>query len=553
MLKSLYVSNYALISLLELNLSKGLTTVTGETGAGKSIILGALGLIIGQRADRNILANQEEKCIVEATFDIADYKLESFFEDNNLDYDPQTIIRREINSNGKSRAFINDSPTALETIRDLSLQLIDIHSQHENLALSKSVYQLNIVDSLADNEEYLTQYKSYFKKFSDLKNSLAELLNILDKEKKELDFISFQYKQLDDAKLIEGEQEELEDELKSLSHIEEIKSSFTYINSILEGDESNIILKVKELRESIHKLNSIYPKSDDIYKRFDSIYIELKDCSSIIEQWSDKLEQNPERLQWIRDRLDLIYSLQQVHKVSNIKALITIKDHYAQRITVIETSDEQLEKIKEEITQTESILYEIADKLHQRRFEIAKYLSNELTNLLQPLSMPHASCLIDVSKLETLGINGQNKIRFLFSANKNSPPLEIADTASGGELSRFMLSLKYIISKKMQLPTIIFDEIDSGVSGETADKMGNMIREMSKKMQVLNITHLPQIAAKGNQHLLVYKEYKEHSTQTNIRLLNEDERLMAIAKMLSGEIVTNSAIEHAKELLQKTN
>ena len=549
MLKSLSIQNYALISNLCIEFKPGLSTITGETGAGKSILLGALSLILGQRADITVLLNKEKKCIVEVQFDISNYDLQSVFENLDLDFENITTLRREINLNGKSRAFINDKPVNLNSLQIIGLRLIDIHSQHQNLELSNNQFQLHVIDTVAKQTEKVKQYKILFLQLNQLQKEYDELIKEVNKSKSDVDYFQFQFNQLEEAKLIENEQEELEKELEILNHAEDIKTTLQSTSHTLSGDGPSILNALKEIKQLNEKIKNYLSEADEIISRLDSSYIELNDLNREIELLNDRIDHNPERLQIINDRLDLIYSLQQKHRVNSSLELINIKNELEKKLSNINTFDTQLEKLKTKIEEQKDLVYVQANEISKNRIKAIPEIETKVIKLLQQLGIPNAKFSIKQRVLHEAGKDGIDEIIFLFSANKFAEEQELSKVASGGEISRLMLSLKSLITQNSFMPTIIFDEIDAGVSGEIADKMGNIIKNMSASMQVINITHLPQIASKGESHYLVYKIDADQITSTKIKLLNPEERINEIAKMLSGEELTEAALSNARELL----
>ena len=549
MLKSLSIQNYALISNLCIEFKPGLSTITGETGAGKSILLGALSLILGQRADITVLLNKEKKCIVEVQFDISNYDLQSVFENLDLDFENITTLRREINLNGKSRAFINDTPVNLNSLQIIGLRLIDIHSQHQNLELSNNQFQLHVIDTVAKQTEKVKQYKILFLQLNQLQKEYDELIKEVNKSKSDVDYFQFQFNQLEEAKLIENEQEELEKELEILNHAEDIKTTLQSTSHTLSGDGPSILNALKEIKQLNEKIKNYLSEADEIISRLDSSYIELNDLNREIELLNDRIDHNPERLQIINDRLDLIYSLQQKHRVNSSLELINIKNELEKKLSNINTFDTQLEKLKTKIEEQKDLVYVQANEISKNRIKAIPEIETKVIKLLQQLGIPNAKFSIKQRVLHEAGKDGIDEIIFLFSANKFAEEQELSKVASGGEISRLMLSLKSLITQNSFMPTIIFDEIDAGVSGEIADKMGNIIKNMSASMQVINITHLPQIASKGESHYLVYKIDADQITSTKIKLLNPEERINEIAKMLSGEELTEAALSNARELL----
>lgn len=550
MLKSLLIENYALIQRLEIDFKPGLSIISGETGAGKSIILGALSLILGQRSDTSILKDKTRKCIVEGTFDIKGYDLKIFFDTNDIDYENITNIRREMNINGKSRAFINDTPVNLVLLKDLGVKLIDIHSQHQTLLLGDNLFQLKVIDTFAQHFDLLEDYTKNFNRFKILKANYQDLLKRSEQSKTDLDYFQFQYDQLEKARLEENEQEDLEEELETLNHAGEIKTNLSHAGSILSGEENSLLQQLKETSYILRKLTPFFPKATELFERLDSSHLELKDVSEELEILNQHIEHDPNRIQEISDRLDLIYELQQKHRVSTVKELIDLMLELQNRISEIASYDLQLETIIKELDEQEKSVRELADNISENRKKVIPEIEKKVIGLLKQLGIPHGKFAIRHKKTSDFVFNGIDQVVFLFSANRQSELQNLANVASGGELSRVMLSLKSLITKSAALPTILFDEIDSGVSGDTADKVGNILDEMSVNMQVINITHLPQIASKGKYHYLVYKEDKDNATHTYIKLLNKEERLQEIAKLLSGEELTEAAFENARELLK---
>ena len=551
MLSHLSISNYALIDELEINLRDGLTIITGETGAGKSILLGALSLILGKRADTQSLFDKSKKCVVEGTFYIKDYGYQDFFTSNELDYDDHTVIRREINQNGKSRAFINDTPVNLELLKELGESLIDVHSQHKTLTLQESKFQLSYIDSYIQHDELLNDYRNDFVLYNQLKSELTGLLEKESKSKSDQDYYQFQFDELNNANLSdEEEQEKLEKELEMLNHSEEIKTNLSKASSVLLSGDHNLTSEIKEISNILSKVAIIYPDAEELSKRIESCNIELKDIANEIESAEQKIIFSAERINEINERLDLIYHLQQKHRVSTIKDLIDVKNDISNKLNSITTLDIQIEKLKKQISETEKKLTSSSTQITGNRKKAIPHIEKGVVEVLKNLAMANAEFKISHSLLNEFSIHGKDKVMFLFNANKGGELKELSKVASGGELSRLMLSIKSLISVKKLLPTIIFDEVDQGVSGDIADKVGNILLKMSSAMQVLTITHLPQIAGKGSSHLLVYKESDEKNTYTRIIALKEKERVSEIAKMLSGNELTKAALENAKALLK---
>jgi DNA repair protein RecN (Recombination protein N) len=550
MLKSLHISNYALITELSIDFESGLSVITGETGAGKSIILGALSLILGQRADTKSIRIDADKCIIEAEFDISDYThLNGFFEQNDLDNPGKIcIIRRELTNSGKSRAFINDTPVGLNVVRDLSLRLIDIHSQHENLLLSNIGYQLDVVDTIAQNAQVLSSYKQTYVLWRNLQSELKQLQKTAEKQSSDLDYIQFQYKQLADANLTEAEQKDLEIEQETLSHAEEIKSELIKSQQLLEEERASLPL-LKETISALSHIKNFIPDGNSWYDRLQSSLIELKDISAEMRSFEERVEFNPTRLEWVESRLSELFTLQKKYKVTSVSELIQLRDSFGKQLQRIDSFDEELDALRSQLEARFDQLTKDGYNLSESRKKACKPIETYLIDQLTRLGMPNIQFQIMVSTDIEYTDNGNDEVQFLFSANKNRPVQPVTLIASGGEVSRLMLSIKSLVAHKADLPTIIFDEIDTGVSGEIANRMGEIMQTMSSDMQVITITHLPQIAAKGAQHYRVYKDESGMQTQTHIQRLNTNERLDELAQMLSGKNVTDAALLNARELL----
>jgi len=551
MLRRLQIRNYALIRELDVDFTSGLTIITGETGAGKSILIGALSLILGQRADTTVLKDKENKCSVEGIFDVDGYGLEELFAENDLDYNSQVIFRREITSNGKSRAFVNDTPVNLKTLQDLGIRLIDIHSQHQSLELGNRLFQLMVLDSYAGNKELLQEYQIKYRSYKTLLTELADAEEQTMLLSKELDYYQFQLEQLTGAHLQIGEQEQLEQELMLLAHAEEIKTALLTAANLLQEEEGNALVRVKESMGVLGRIVKFYPEVSALLDRLNSIYLEMSDISSDVAYSSEKIDVDPVRIVKLNERLDLIYSLQQKHHVDDEAALIFLRDDFAVKVNSVQTNEEMVSHLKAEAVAREIELTGLADQLSQGRLAKAGSIGQKVEELLFQLGMPNSKFRVEIQGGLPLSAYGKDEVNFLFTANKNGELNEISKVASGGELSRLMLSIKALVSKSRALPTILFDEIDAGISGETADKMGNILKEISRDMQVINITHLPQIAAKGDVHYLVYKEDTDIETITKLKLLLPDERVSELAKMLSGENITDAARMNAAELLKE--
>ena len=550
MLVKLSVHNYALITELDIVLDNGLTIITGETGAGKSILLGALSLILGTRADTNVLLDKSAKCVVEGTFRIEDYDLNDFFTVNELDFEPITILRREINPAGKSRAFINDTPVTINLLKELGDRLIDIHSQHQTLMLNDNSFQLNVIDSFAGNSTLRNDYRVVYSKYRRLRKEYNEMREKADQNKADLEYYRFQLNQLEEAKLVNGEQEELEREQEILEHSSEIKLALEAASSLLTSEDKSVLNLLKELKMTIGKIKMYLPEAESFYQRADSTFIELNDLAGDIEKLSAGAEAYPDRLTKVNDRLDMIYSLIQKHRVKTLNELIAKHEELKNLVKTIVTSDERLEDIELQLEKELNSLKLLADEISANRMNVIPDVELKISELLKQLGMPNGKFRIEISHAQDFNLAGIDNADFLFSANKQVAPENIAKVASGGELSRVMLSLKSLLTKNNNLPTIIFDEIDSGVSGEVADKVGQILSDMGRYMQVINITHLPQVASRGTKHYHVYKDDTGDSTITRVKLLSHDERILEVAKLLSGSEVTETAIKNARELLK---
>lgn len=552
MIKKLSVSNYTLIDELHIDFSAGFSVITGETGAGKSIILGALSLILGQRADLKSLRRSDEKAVIEGVFDIASYHLRDFFDENELDYDEgECILRREILPSGKSRAFINDTPVSLAQLKTLGEQLIDIHSQHQNMLLADSRFQLRVVDTMAGDAALLADYREHYRRWRERLQAYTRLQEENRSGREEEDYLRYQLAQLDEAHLQEGEQEELEAELQTLQHAEEIKNELAMLQEFLHAEETGVVSLLNATLSRMRALSRLYPEVDEWAGRLESDYIDLKDIASTVDRSQENLNMDPERLAWVENRLDTYYSLQQKHRLASAAELLALRDSFAERLTRIENYDEELAALKHEVDEAESQVRNLAEQLTRVRRQSAANISSTLTERVKPLGMPHLQFEIEVSTRPQFDETGGDAIRFLFSANKNQPLQPVSEVASGGEISRLMLSLKALVAHAMALPTIVFDEVDTGVSGEIADKMARIMREMSRCMQVISITHLPQVAAWGQTHYRVYKSDTATATATHLVRLTDSERVEEIARMLSGSSLTAAALDNARELLNR--
>ena len=552
MLRQLYIRNFTLIDELDITFKPGFSVITGETGAGKSIILGAIGQILGNRADARMVKAGCDKCVIEAHFDLSNYDMEGFFDDNDIDYEPEDcIIRRELKANGKSRAFINDTPVALTTARELGQQLVDIHSQHQNLLLQKEDFQLNVVDIIAHNSQLLNDYRTLFDGYAKAKAALREKEEECEKDRANEDFLRFQADELVTAKLIDGEQEELEQELETLSHAEDIKGALFDADNLLSGDDRCITQSCKTMLSRLSDIGDVYPAIRQVTERIDSAYIELKDIARDISNLAESIDFDPARLTMANERLDTIYTLQKKHHVESVAELIAIRDSLTARLNDITNSEDMLEDMRRQVEDMHRKATEAAARLTESRQEAARHVTEQLLAQMTALGMPNARFEIKFETKE-LAADGADRISYMFSANKNVPLEPIAQVASGGEVARVMLSLKAMISGAVKLPTIIFDEIDTGVSGRVAEMMAQIMRQMGRAdRQVISITHLPQIAALGTTHYKVEKTDTDDTTISRMRMLGHDERIKEIAQMLSGSNISDAAIENAKSLLEK--
>lgn len=551
MLKQLYIKNFTLIDELNISLYPGFSVITGETGAGKSIILGAIGLLLGNRADSKAIKAGRDRCVIEAHFDLSRYGMQKFFDEHDIDYDADdTIIRRELTAAGKSRAFINDTPVPLTCMRELGEQLVDIHSQHQNLLLQKEDFQLNVVDIIAQDADQLKVYQKEYHAYRKAKELLEELKAEIAKNRENEEFMRFQHKELEDANLQEGEMEQLEQEAETLSHSEDIKTALFEADNALSGENDSILDKLKNATHQLENICDVYPSIADVAGRMQSSYIELKDIAQEISSSVDHVEFDPNRLDAINTRLDKLYTLQQKFHVETVTELIATRDHIAEQLAHIDNGDEDIEEKEKEVAALLAKAEKQADLLTSIRQKSAKAIEKEMKGRLIPLGIPNVRFEIAFAEKPLSG-NGADKVSFLFSANKSTQLQPVSQVASGGEIARVMLSLKAMISGAVKLPTIIFDEIDTGVSGKIAEKMADIMEEMGlQNRQVLSITHLPQIAAKGSHHYKVLKEETENGTISHMKELNNQERIEEIAQMLSGSDITQAALANAKELLR---
>lgn len=550
MLQQLYIHNFTLIDKLDIHFSSGFSVITGETGAGKSIILGAIGLLLGNRADARLVKAGTDKCIVEAHFDISRYDMQQFFIDNDIDYEPDDcIMRRELRANGKSRAFINDTPVSLTTARELGEQLVDIHSQHQNLLLQKDDFQLSVVDIIANNSKELQQYRTTYREYSDTKAALKKLEEQIAANRANEDFLRYQAKELADANLVAGELTELEQEVETLSHTEDIKTALYSADEALSNDNVGIISSCKSAISRLSTITEVYPPVRELADRLDSAYIELKDIAHDISSLADNVDYDPQRLEVASSRLDALYSLQQKHHVETIEELIALRDNILHQLSHIDNADEELDALKAKVNELQAICTTKAKALTATRQKAAKKIEQQITDRLIALGMPNTRFEVRIEE-KPLSNDGADKPAFYFSANKNTPLQPVAQVASGGEIARVMLSLKAMISGAVKLPTIIFDEIDTGVSGRVAEMMAQIMKEMGdSNRQVISITHLPQIAALGSNHYKVEKTDTADGTTSTMRQLTPEERITELAQMLSGSNITDAAIQNARSLL----
>lgn len=550
MLKHLYISNYALIDELDIDFPAGFSVITGETGAGKSIILGALGMILGNRADIKAIKPGAKKCVIEAVFDVTGYGLEPLFADGDVDFDAsECIVRRELSATGKSRSFVNDTPVALQFLRQLGDHLVDIHSQHQNLLLQKEDFQLSVVDIIAHDEKQKADYASAYADYRKAVAALDNLKERIEKTRQNEEFVRFQFNELQSAQLADGMQEELEQESAALSHAEDIKTALFNANDILNADDAGVVGRVGEAADALHSIEGVYPKVKELAARLDTARIELADIAADVDNDSDNIEFDPARLFDVNAMLDKIYSLQQKHHVDNVAALIAIRDELGQQLESIDDSDTQLADYQHRVDETAAAARRAATVLTGVRRKAAAKVEVAMKSRLVPLGMVNVRFKVDI-QAKDLAADGADRVVFLFSANKSTELMPVAEVASGGEIARVMLSLKAMISGAVNLPTIIFDEIDTGVSGAIATKMALLMKEMADAgRQVVAITHLPQIAAMGEAHYKVEKEETDKGTISHMRRLDDKERLTAVAAMLSGDNITPAALENAKELL----
>lgn len=550
MLRNLHIQNYALIKSLDLDFTEGFSVITGETGAGKSILLGAIGLLTGQRAETAAIRTGAAKCVVEGTFDIEGYDLQPLFEEHDIEYDNECIVRREIASTGKSRAFINDTPVSLGILKQLGERLVDIHSQHQNLLLNTEGFQLRVLDTLSEDKSIRQQYTEAYRHYRDTAARLDALRNQLTGDQGDEEYIRFQLSQFDEWRLQEGEQEKLEQELELLSHAEEIKESLYRIDAMLSGDDGGQTSALKSVTSQLRSLTAIYPGAEDWHERMESLYIELKDIADDVSDASERISYDPERQAWVEQRLDTIYTAQQKHRVGSVAELLEIADRFRDTLQRIDEAGERIAAMEKETAAALEALQHAAEGLTAQRQAVATTFEKEIATRLVELGIPNTRFAVEITPRRQPDSTGADSVAFLFSANKNSALQNIAEVASGGEISRIMLSLKSIIATATAMPTLIFDEIDTGVSGTIAARMADIMESIaSHGRQVISITHLPQIAAKGTAHYKVYKEDTEDATVSHIRTLTTDERISELAQMMSAGTLTEAAINNAREML----
>ena len=551
MLKHLYIKNFALIDILDIDLYPGFSVITGETGAGKSIVLGAIGLLLGQRADLKALKQGADRCVIEAHFDLSRYHMEAFFEENDIEYDANDcIIRRELTAAGKSRAFINDTPVQLSMLKELGERLVDVHSQHQNLLLNKQDFQMSILDIIADDAKQLADYKATYETYHQAANELETIKEEIERNRQNVDFLQFQYQELEGARLSIGEQEELEQKSDTMTHAEDIKSALYTADNALQTEGTGIVPQLHIAMNALKGIAHVFPDAEELATRMDSTYIELKDIAQEVNGLLEDVDFDPQELDSINERLDRLYSLQKKYHADDTEALIALRDSLKEQLDHIDNSDDTLQRLHQQVEQLKAQCQQKADTLTKLRTKAARKIESEMQQRLIPLGMPNIRFQISISQ-ENLAANGQDKVAYLFSANTSTPLQPVSQVASGGEIARVMLALKAMISGAVKLPTIIFDEIDTGVSGKIAEKMAEIMHEMgSHERQVISITHLPQIAALGAAHYKVEKEETPQGTTSRMEMLTPDERITEIAQMLSGSKVTDAAIQNAKQLLR---
>ena len=549
MLQQLNIKNYALIEDLSVGFSEGFSVITGETGAGKSILLGALGFVLGDRADTGVLFDKEKKCVVEARFQLGNNDLRTLFESNDLDFDEECIFRRELSPQKKSRAFINDTPVSLQTMKEIGNQLVDIHSQHDSLLLTDADFQLHLLDEIAQNNSLLADYQTNYTVYNSIKRKLNSLRETATKNIAENDYLKFQLDELRKAQLKEGEYADIEQRLSLMENAEEIKSLLFSANGLLENSETAILPQLNELTSVLHRLKLLVPNAEDLQQRIESALVELKDIAYDLERLEDDSQFDEDQLQELQERSDLLNRLMMKHHIKEFEALIQLRDELEAKVNAFENIDQEIEQTEKALKERTKLLQQLASKLHAQRMKASKTFSQSVTDLARQLAMPHAVFQISVEVLNDFTSNGLDQVQFMFSANKGVAVAELSKVASGGELSRLMLSIKSVVSQHNYIPTLIFDEIDTGVSGEVAAKIGGIMQQMGSSLQLIAITHLPQVASNATHHFFIYKDNEGIRTQSHIRLLALEERVGEIAKMLSNDKVTPEAIKAAEVLL----
>lgn len=550
MLKRLHISNYALIQKLDISFDEGFSVITGETGAGKSILLGALGFALGDRADTNVLYDKEEKCVVEAEFLLSNNTLQLLFEENDLDFEQECTFRRELTPTKKTRAFINDTPVTLQTMKEIGSQLVDIHSQHDSLLLTNNDFQLSLLDEIAQNADNLSDYKAEYTNWNALKRHLDELKEMAEKNATENDYLKFQFEELDKANLKEGEYAEIEQTLQVMENAEEIKTLLVNANTLLENSDTAILQQINDLCSTLTRLKQLIPSTEGMDERIENLKVELKDIAYDLDRLEGDTQFDEEQMANLQERFDLLNRLMMKHHVADFDALITLRDDLKAKVSAYENIDEEIAKAQRQWQESEKKLSQYAQRLHDKRQKAAKGFADDVTALVRQLAMPFAVFDIEVKKQDNYSLNGFDHITFLFSANKGMEVNEMSRVASGGELSRLMLSIKSVVSGYNYIPTLIFDEIDTGVSGEVAAKIGNIMSQMGQSLQLLSITHLPQVASKAAHHYFIFKDNDGAKTKSNIKVLTKEERIAEIAKMLSNDKITPEAMKAAEVLLQ---
>ena len=552
MLRHLYIKNFTLIDVLDIELHPGFSVITGETGAGKSIVLGAIGLLLGQRADLKAIKQGADKCVIEAHFDLSRYDLQPFFDENDIEYDADdTIVRRELTASGKSRAFINDVPVPLSLLKELGEQLVDVHSQHQNLLLNKQDFQLEVVDILAADRDDLASYQQVFADYQSLQRKMEDLKDEIEQNRQNADFLQFQFNELSNARLVSGEQEELEQRSDTMTHSEDIKKALYEADNALSGEQNGVVASLRQSLQALRGIERVYPQALELADRMDSTYIELKDVAQEISAKLEETDFDPAELDMVNQRLDKIYDLEKKYRVESIDDLLALQQELDEKLGKIENSDEALAELQQQLDSMQKVVGEKAQVLTTQRQQAARQIEHEMQERLVTLGMPNVRFKVEMVTVP-FGRNGQDKVSFLFSANTSTALQPVSQVASGGEIARVMLALKAMISGAVKLPTIVFDEIDTGVSGKIAEQMAGIMYEMGQHgRQVISITHLPQIAAQGSTHYKVYKEETAQGTTSHMQLLTDEQRVSEIAQMLSGTNISDAAIENAKQLMGK--